>query len=87
MNELINRLNEETQFIVDCDEPMDDASWGMEYGVLLTGNEARELLADIEVCNARLDEAHSALSAIYDSGIDLQEHETIIKTALGLLPT
>ena len=86
MSELTKELSEEiTRMVNDDIEPMDVASWIYQHGMLLTGEQAQELLADIEVLEMRLDEAHEALIAVHESGVNLQEHENTVRAALGLV--
>jgi len=80
----INVLADEISRMKDNDEHMDEASWGMEAGVILTGNQVQELLADIEIGDMRLDEAHKALEAVYESSINLGELTSVVRSALGL---
>ena len=82
MSKLIDDITETIRDMVDGGEDMSEASWGMEQGVLLTGNQVRELLADLEVSETRLDEAHKVLATIYGSGIDLQGHENTVSATL-----
>ena len=84
MSKLTITLAEEIRRMKDADEDMDEASWGMEAGVLLTVNQVQELLADISVAEQRLDEAHNALRKIYESGINLGELTNVVRSALGL---
>lgn len=41
---LIKYLEEELKRLKEYDQPMDSASWGYQEGILLTGNDAIELL-------------------------------------------
>ena len=87
MSELTDELNAVVQGMLDNDDSMTEASWGMQEGVILAGEQLQGLLADIDIGDRRLDEAHEALSAVYSSGVDLQEHESVVREVLGLNPT
>ena len=42
--ELIEKLRNEIDCIKDTDQIMNEASWGSEYGVLITGNDANDII-------------------------------------------
>lgn len=44
MEKIIKKLESELAFAVDSNEPMDEASWNDQYGMLITYNEAKAIL-------------------------------------------
>ena len=42
--ELTNKLRAQIDSIKDCDQVMNEASWGYESGVLITGDEAQDII-------------------------------------------
>lgn len=48
LKKLLQRLKDSVKSLKDHNEDMDEASWGYEIGVLLTGNDALLIIAAIE---------------------------------------
>lgn len=44
LKEIIDQMEDDVQTIHQYSRSMDDASWGYEEGVLLTGNQAKKII-------------------------------------------
>ena len=48
MKEIIKNIERQLEDIKKFKEPMDEASWGYEEGVLLSGNEAKAVIEQLK---------------------------------------
>jgi hypothetical protein len=46
--EIIKYLKENLKDMKEHKDGMDDKSWGMEYGIIISGNEAKLILKELE---------------------------------------
>jgi hypothetical protein len=44
MREIIEKLQKQIDEAIECNQPLNEASWGYEQGVIITVNEAKEIL-------------------------------------------
>lgn len=44
MKEIIEKLQKQIDEAIECNQPLDEASWGYEQGVIITVNEAKEII-------------------------------------------
>lgn len=71
METLLRELAEDIQTIEKYNQPMDSASWGYEEGILITGDEAKEILkhtAQLQADKAELLEGLAKISKVTDEG-------------------